>query len=248
MMLKQLLEWGRFKEAALDILYPKDIECAVCAGKLDNSAMLGVCGWCMDLLPLIIGPFCEKCGKPKRNENEHCAECDGIKIHFEQALSVFEYTASIQRLIYRLKYRREQYLSSVLGGFLAKRLKEQKGWDYSALVAVPLHKKRQRERGFNQSVLLASEISLKLDVPVLRDVLVRTKETSVQAGLGRHERFANLRQAFSVNGRSGFEGKKVVLVDDIFTTGSTVNECSRVLIEAGAEKVYVLTVATGRPS
>lgn len=202
MMPNQLLEWGRFTEAALDILYPKDRVCAVCASKLDNSAILGVCGWCMDLLPFITGPFCGKCGKPTKCEAEHCAECDGIKIHFEQALSVFEYTASVQRLIYRLKYRGEQYLSSVLGGFLTKRLKEQKGWDYSALVAVPLHKKRQRERGFNQSALLASEVSLKLDVPVLRDVLMRTKETLVQAGLGRQQRFANLRHAFSVNGKS----------------------------------------------
>lgn len=241
------MEWDRFKEATLDILYPKQRSCAVCDNKIDNSAIMGVCAWCMDLLPLITGPVCGKCGKPKKGETDHCTECDGIKIHFEQALSVFEYTASVQRLIYRIKYRGEQYLSCVLGGFLAKRLKEQKGWDYSALVAVPLHKKRQRERGFNQAALLASEISMMLDVPVIRNVLVRTKETSVQAGLGRQERFANLRQAFSVNEKSGIEGKRVVLVDDIFTTGSTVNECSRVLIEAGAEKVYVLTVATGKP-
>lgn len=244
---KRISEFGRYKEAALDILYPKDGVCAVCGNKLDKSADMGVCAWCNDLLPLIKSPFCEKCGKPKMTENEVCAECDDVYNHFEQAMSVFEYTASVQRLIYRFKYKGEQYLSHVLGGFLAKRLKEQKDWDYSALIAVPLHRKRRRERGFNQSELLASEIALRLDVPVLSDALSRTKETSVQAGLKRQERFANLSHAFSVNRKSGIRGKRIVLVDDIFTTGSTVNECSRVLLEAGAEKVYVLTVATGRP-
>jgi ComF family protein len=247
MFRKRILAIGHYKEAALDILYPKDSVCAVCGNKLDNRANLGICAWCNDLLPLITNPFCEKCGKPKKAEIELCAECDGVHNHFEQAMSVFEYTASVQRLIYRFKYRGEQYLSHVLGGFLAKRLKEQKDWDYNALIAVPLHRKRQRERGFNQSALLASEIALRLDMPVLFDALSRVKETSVQAGLGRQERFANLRQAFSVNEKSEIQGKRIVLVDDIFTTGSTVNECSRVLLEAGAEKVYVLTVATGRP-
>lgn len=241
------MELSRFKGATLDILYPKERVCAVCANKIDKTAILGVCAWCIKLLPLITGSFCGKCGKPKKGEAEHCMECDGIQNYFEQALSVFEYTASVQRLIYRFKYSGEQYLSHVLGGFLANRLKEQQDWDYNALVAVPLHRKRQRERGFNQSALLASEVSMRMDVPVLRDVLVRTKETAVQAGLGRQERFANLRQAFVVNDKAVIEGKRVVLVDDIFTTGSTVNECSRILIEAGAEKVYVLTVATGRP-
>jgi ComF family protein len=244
---KYVLESDRYKEAMLDIIYPKDRACAVCGNKLENSTMLGVCAWCMDILPLITDPFCEKCGKPKKADNEICVECDGVHNHFERAMSVFEYTAGVQRLIYRFKYRGEQHLSYVFGGFLAKRLKEQKNWDYSALVAVPLHRKRHRERGFNQSALLAKEIALRLDVPVLFDALSRTKETSVQAGLGRQERFANLSQAFSVNDKSGIQGKRVVLVDDIFTTGSTVNECSRVLLEAGAEKVYVLTVATGRP-
>ncbi len=243
-------EFYLYKESALDILYPREIACEVCGNKLcktDDKAIFGVCAWCMDLLPLIKDPFCEKCGKPKKAETELCTECDGEHIHFEQAMSVFEYTASVQRLIYRFKYRGEQYLSHVLGGLLAKRLKEQRNWEYSAIVAVPLHKKRQRERGFNQAALLASTVAARLDVPVLPDALARTKETSVQAGLGRQERFANLRQAFHIKDKEGIKGKRIILVDDIFTTGSTVNECSRVLLEAGAEKVYVLTVATGRP-
>jgi len=244
---KYILTLKNYKESALDILYPKETVCAVCENKLDKNASMCICEKCMELLPFIKGHFCEKCGKPKRSEGESCKECYGEKIHFEQAVSVFEYTASIQRLIHRFKYKGERYLSHCLGGFLAKKLKEQRNWDYSGIVAVPLHKKRQCERGFNQSELLSQVLAERVEVPVLSDTLIRIKETSVQAGLGRQERFANLKQAFHIRDKEGIIGKRIVLVDDIFTTGSTVNECSRVLIEAGAEKVYVLTVATGRP-
>jgi len=241
------LEILAFKEATLDILYPKEQVCAVCANKLDKSAVLGVCIWCLDVLPQISQPYCEKCGKPLDYKTEPCNECEGVNNYYEQALSVFEYTAGVQRLIYRFKYRGEQYLSHFLGGFLSKRLKEQKDWEYSYLVPVPLHKKRLRERGFNQASLLASEIAKNLNLTVLGDVLLRIKETSVQAGLGRQERFVNLKQVFSVKDSLKLKGQSVVLVDDIYTTGSTANECSRVLLEAGVKKVYVLTVATGRP-
>lgn len=237
-----------YKEAALDIVYPKELNCSICKSKLSNKSFFEVCERCITTLPFINEPFCEKCGKPKESELMNCTECEGVHHYFEQALSVFEYTDRIQRLIYRFKYGGEQHLSYTLGGFLAEKLKGKKDWDANCLVAVPLSKKRLRERGFNQSALVAEELSSKLIILLLRNALVRTKETFAQAGLGRQERLTNLRFAFQVKEPDLVKNKKIVLIDDIFTTGSTANECSRVLREAGASKVYVLTIATGRPN
>jgi len=238
---------GVFKNTILEVFYPENLDCAICNNKIKDKAINGVCAFCMDFLPLINSNFCKRCGKPKDDTGESCAECDGVQYYFERAVSVFEYSTAVQRLIYRFKYRSETHLSRVLGNFMAQRLSEQKDWKYDAIVPVPLHKKRQSERGFNQALLLTSNISQTLDIPLIENILHRTKQTLVQAGLGRHERFSNLKNAFSVGDNSKIKGKSIVLVDDIYTTGSTVNECSRALIDAGAIKVYVLTLATGRP-
>jgi len=239
--------FGKFMDTILDVLYPQELDCAVCGNKLKEGAMNGICAFCINILPLINSNYCKRCGKPENNSGESCVECDGIQYYFDQALSVFEYSSAVQRLIFRFKYRNETQLSRVLGNFMAQRLREQKDWRYDAIVPVPLHRKRQSERGFNQALLLTSAISQIVDVPVVENTLFRTKQTPVQAGLGRHERFANMKHAFSVSNNTRIKGKNIVLVDDIYTTGSTTSDCSRALLDAGALKVYVLTLATGRP-
>jgi len=237
---------GGYKNTALDIVYPKGLECIICNQKISEVSEKGLCKWCEDTLPIIKNPFCDRCGKPKVDQAQVCAECSDLDLYFDQAVSLFEYTASVQRLIYRFKYRGEQYLSEALGLLLSGKLKET-SWKYDIIIPVPLHIKRFRNRGYNQAHLLAKTIASVFDKPVLSDVVFRTKETLVQAGLGRQERFVNLTGAFQTKNRDKIKDKSIVLIDDIYTTGSTVNECSRVLLESGARQVFVLTVATGKP-
>jgi ComF family protein len=111
------------------------------------------------------------------------------------------------------------------------------------IVPVPLHPKRLRWRGFNQSVLLAREVSRAYDLPMNPFILVREKETSPQTQLSEEERRKNVRRAFSVRSAESLDGKAVLLVDDVYTSGATVNECSRILVQSGAREVYVLTLA-----
>lgn len=114
------------------------------------------------------------------------------------------------------------------------------------IVPVPLHRSRKAERGYNQAELLAKYLSSKLGIPLNSRNLIRTKATKIQNKLSRHEREQNLKDAFIIRQSNVFKDKRILLVDDIFTTGATVNECSRILMECGVKEVYVITIATGR--
>lgn len=235
-------------ETILDVLYPQSQKCVVCDNKANGHLINGICSNCMQFMPFINEDSCLRCGKALVKDKEKCMECDGITLYFEQAMSVFEYSPALQRLIYRFKYGEETYLYRNLGDFMAQKLKSNISWDYDFLIPVPLHKKRSLHRGYNQAYLLTKSISQSLNVHIAKDVLHRTKDTMVQAGLKKTDRLENLKGAFEVSKGNYLKDKKIVLVDDIYTTGSTVNECSRVLREAGAEKVYVLALAAGRPA
>jgi len=166
--------------------------------------------------------------------------------HFDRAISVLHYTPEVRQLIHRFKYGGISYLSRTLGRWMAQAYKQRCDWELDIILPVPLHPRRQRQRGFNQSALLARELGRYIDVPVKENVLVRKKYTPAQAGLSKFQRMQNLRGAFEVREPETVRGKSVLLVDDVFTTGSTVDECSKVLLQAGVQRVYVITLTTGR--
>ncbi|MBM7582620.1 ComF family protein [Caldicoprobacter guelmensis] len=233
------------KEAILDILYPQNIACILCRQRVRDIDDKGVCRACADALPVIVPPVCPKCGRPVVEEGI-CNDCAYVLYHFEQAVSVLHYTPEIKQLIHRFKYGGVSYLSRTLGWWMVQAFEQRCNWNVDVIVPVPLHSRRQRQRGFNQSALLARELGRYIGVTVNEDVLVRKKYTSPQAGLSKFQRMQNLQGAFEVKAPEAVRDKSVLLIDDVFTTGSTVDECSRVLLEAGARKVYVFTLATGR--
>lgn len=234
------------KEAILDILYPQNITCIVCRQRRRDIDQKGLCLNCANTLPFVTPPVCGKCGRPLASGDIMCVDCLYAGYHFEQAASVMHYTPDIKRLIHRFKYGGISYLSRIMGWWMVEAFKQRCGWDVDIIIPVPLHPKRQRQRGFNQSALLAKEIGKNTGVVVDEHVLIRNKYTPAQAGLDKFQRMHNLRDAFAVKDPSVVKGKVILLVDDVFTTGSTVDECSRALLKAGAEGVYVLTLATGR--
>ncbi len=140
-----------------------------------------------------------------------------------------------------MKYRGKTQLAPVLAGLITQTHPAPTNVD--VLVAVPLHPDRLREREYNQALLLAHHLGRHWNLPVLIDVLRRTKPTLPQTSLTRRERLKNLRRCFAVATPSAVEGKTALLVDDVFTTGTTVNECAKALRKAGAEAVYVQTLA-----
>jgi ComF family protein len=159
-----------------------------------------------------------------------------------RALAAFD--GSLQAAIHRWKYEGKTYLTPFIAEWMAEGLNRY--WELHSLdllLPVPLHPQRLRERGFNQALLLTEELSRRTGIPYLKTILKKKKPTLPQVNLSGVEREKGLREAFHVTEKEKLLGKSVLLVDDVYTTGATVNECSKVLLKGGAEKVHVLTLA-----
>lgn len=188
---------------------------------------------------------CTVCGVPfpaGAGGGHVCGDCARTPPPYTRAVAPLVFGGAVRTAVHALKYDGLRCMTGFLTGRFAGRLG---GWfpDTSVVAPVPLHQNRLRERGFNQSLLIAMGAAKELDASLSIDGLVRTRDTMPQVALPPREREANVKGAFAVAGKDEFAGRGVLLVDDVFTTGATVRECARVLRKAGAEKVYVLTVA-----
>lgn len=234
--------------ALLDLLYPEKNVCFIC-DEHDSSANIShICYNCLQEMTFLKGPRCSICGKPleKGYLQEKCHDCMQEEHYFAKAISPLEYTGRVKEAIYKYKYGKKSYMYRALGPLLVQALRDQSFDDVDIITPVPLHKKKMAQRGFNQSELLAHYVSKSLNIPLNKKDLVRIRNTDIQNKLGKSERYKNIKGAFKVKNSQAFYGLTVLLIDDILTTGATVDECSRVLIKSGAQKVYVLTLATGR--
>lgn len=193
-------------------------------------------------------PFCENCGEPFEGAISgvfHCANCQERNWHFTRARAFYPSEGCVRDAILGFKYQQQFYQRRRLVEWLDaafERHAANEPWD--ALVPVPLHTLRRRDRGFNQAMELARGLSKRRAIPVL-DCLKRLRETGSQTRLAREDRWRNLRNAFDL--RSGFDvrGKNLLVIDDVFTTGATSEGCAQVLHKAGARSIGVLTVARG---
>lgn len=236
----------------LDWIYPP--VCEICGCGLSDGKAL--CVHCERELPRIVAPFCDVCGEGFEGQIDgvfDCPNCREVSFHFEFARAAMLRSDRVLELVHRLKYGREVHLAGALGrlamgAFSDRRLKVamEENWP---LVPVPLHRSRQRERYFNQAEEISRAIALETGLEVAR-LLKRVRKTETQTRLSRRQRMENLKDAFSIRLRWGgevnlAERPGVILVDDVFTTGSTVDACAKVLRKAGAERVAVLTVMRG---
>ncbi len=181
----------------------------------------------------------------KTKADRLCPDCLRADHVFDAGLSVFEYVEPIRGLVHRYKYSKEYYLGRSLAYFMAE-LYRASGWKAQVVIPVPLHKNKLKSRGFNQALLLAEYVAHRCRMACLTDVLVRQVDTGTQTRLSRREREENLKHAFHIAKPFRIAGRDILLIDDIYTTGATVDNCSRALKSAGAGMVYVLTLATGR--
>ena len=231
-------------KALADVIFPP--QCMACGTVLRDKS-LPLCGSCFDQIKFIRSPLCPCCGHPftERKEKDHlCGDCLLSAPAFSTARALGQYDTVLMDVIHRFKYGGKVSLGERLGELMAHftypsfHLR-----DYSLVIPVPLHPRRLRQRGFNQALILAREIarcaSLRLDISSLRRIVC----TEPQVGLGRDKRSLNIKGAFSVTDPGRIKGEKIVLVDDVYTTGSTARECALTLMKNKAEKVAVLTLA-----
>jgi len=232
-------------EAFLNALYPP--HCAQCLA--DTASGVHVCANCARQAPRIEPPFCQQCSQPFEGAIDGeftCAQCGDRPMHFDCAVARYLSRGIVREFIHRFKYDRQYYLRQPLANWLAETLEDARmtARPFDAFVPVPLHRARYRERDFNQAEVLARLVAKRAGKPVLH-ALQRIRYTTTQTRLDREQRMENLRNAFHVRHASLVQSRHLVLVDDVFTTGSTVEECARVLCQAGAASVRVVTVARG---
>jgi competence protein ComFC len=192
---------------------------------------------------LVKPPYCQKCGRPIR-EGGLCRVCRKYGRSYTKHRAVGIYDGVLAEAVKSLKYRSRMSISRRLGRMMSTiALADAEMREAELIVPVPLHRVRERERGFNQTLLLAREISKEMGVPVVERVLVRKRYTRQQTTLSRKERRPNVAGAFNVLDSGPIEDKRILLIDDVTTTGATLEECAALLNEAGALAVYCLSAA-----
>lgn len=226
-----------------DALFPMYCTCDVCGEELVADTRYRLCSRCVDELPFADGHRCLSCGVPLKDESDYCNRCQYQKYAFVKNRSPLVYDGLAKKAIYTLKFGKKKYIAQTLGALMADEFLKS-GMQAEIIVFVPMTDKEEKKRGFNQSELLAQEVGGRLDIPVL-PALVKIKDTSAQKELRRKDRATNLEGAFSC-AFGQVKGRKLLLVDDIFTTGATADECAKVLLKAGAREVNVLTCAVTR--
>ena len=236
------------------VLFPSD--CRLCSTPLIAVSRLPVCSECLNSLEPVHAPQCVLCGERLAPAqllvgDAHCQACRDYPPEFERAVSYGEYSGALRELVHLLKYDGVLPAARPLGKLLAVAIEELCLGNISVsdslpiLVPVPLHGGKRRERRFNQEELIAREARKYLPANFDMDcaVLIRQRETRSQVGLDREARITNMRGAFRVAAADRIQGRTIIVVDDVMTTGTTVSECARVLRGAGADRVFAATVA-----
>ena len=230
----------------LDLFLPTS--CSYCNSPVADSAVPFFCSSCWSDFSCIADPVCPLCGKPfessealSRSPSHHCLSCRQTPPTFDQAVSIGYFEGPLREAIHQFKYRPCRALGRPLALWMAKNIRPVGGID--RIVPVPLHTSRLRQRGFNQALILAYELSRTFSLPLSFDNLQRVRPTRPQVELSGTERIKNVAGAFELRWPGEMRDRDVLLIDDVYTTGATMNECARVLKDAGASRVTALTIA-----
>lgn len=238
-------EFNSYWRSFIRLLYPAN--CVLCRIPLLLEE-LNICRECSRKIEHLKTPLCSKCARPLPpygSQRSLCSTCRSEKPHFDHGFALVPYDDRVKQILLEVKFHKKLWLLQIFKNRLEHSSLSPKLSGYDLLVPVPLDWRRIRERGFNQSVVIAKMIrnlSSKNKLPIL-NVLKKKKRTPPQSKLRREERLANLENAFYTNASTKIRGKHVLLIDDIFTTGSTINECAKTLKQHGAERVDFFAIA-----
>ncbi|MFA5635868.1 MAG: ComF family protein [Anaerovoracaceae bacterium] len=241
-MIKEL--WS----SLLDLVYPSNIYCINCGRPIDDRFPYSLCPFCVRSIRWANKATCQSCGKPMSVQTDTgiCSECTKECRKFDRGYTCVHYGMAERQLIHQLKYKDKDYLADYLAELMHERIDAEK-LEPDLVVPVPMHKSKERRRGYNQAGLLAKHIAGRLGKPYFSRLLTRTSDTTPMSGLSAEQRKKNVQDVFTVAKwvQITIYDKTILLVDDVFTTGSTTEACSQALKAAGARKVYVLTFAAG---
>ncbi len=230
----------------LDSIYPKS--CVVCASPLEfdrRNQKERMHEECKRFLKPLTGPVCCKCGKSVSEDDTLCEDCKKTERTFDGAVAVFEYNTAIKESVYRFKYNNKREYAASFAYMIEKTHGEIiRLWKPDVIIPVPMHAEKKKVRGYNQAELLAKETADIFGIRMDADALVRKKMTVPQKELSTGNRYKNLNGAFGV--RKDLTGRRVLLIDDIYTTGATFDACAQTLKSAGAAKVYGTSLCIGR--
>ena len=249
---------GRAAATLFFTFFPAD--CRICGSPLIRVSRLPVCEGCLIALRPLKGSYCSVCGEAVHvpgytgAEESRCPLCQRTDPPFERAVAYGSYEGGLRDLIHVFKFQQVRPAAAILGRMVAEtmaNLEPAMPVGTIVVVPVPLHKRKQAQRGFNQAETIARAALKQLSRPqkpkkrfeLCTGVLLRRRETGSQIGLTRHQRRENLRGAFAVSDPTRILNRDILLLDDVYTTGTTASECARVLLRAGAARVWVVTVA-----
>ena len=238
----------------LDLIYPNDIYCIACGRPLPTGTVLPLCEKCTSEILWVSGRLCGKCGKPlsENNPKELCHDCDCEKHYFDKGYSCALYHGHTADIIRDLKYRDKPGYCDAVATLMVARIKAEAGstgelpaWD--AIVPVPMYHVKKERRGYNQADLIARGLSKRLDIPFYANALTRNRDTGIMSSLSLGDRMQNLAGALCVAPcfRDKLRGKKILLVDDVYTTGSTADACAETMKALGCLSVDLITFAIG---
>jgi ComF family protein len=234
-----------FLAGLVDILFPP--ACILCKMSISlNYKKTQVCHACQDSIKKNNPPFCGKCSRPLKNPlRDFCKICEHQSLHFDHAWGACRYDDTMKRLIHLFKYGQKTALRhlffSLINDFVQNYNIKIRSFDH--IIPVPIHPTRLRERGFNQSELIAQIISDNYHIPLSKNSLIRIRHTPNQARVSKKERWTNTYQAFRIKQPFHLTNKNILIIDDLYTTGATSCEIARILKNAGAGKVCILTLA-----
>lgn len=230
----------------IELIYPG--RCPLCSDIVMPKGELA-CPECKTEAPYITEPKCVKCGKALRHcEDEYCRDCSTQTHFFDKGLALFAYDDMVKHSIYRYKYENKREYADFYAYEICRRLGEEMlSWKADAIIPIPLHRSRQRVRGYNQAQLIAERVGKRLSIPVLSHYVCREKKTTAQKQLNHTERQNNLKKAFKIR-QNDVKLDTVILLDDIYTTGSTIDAVAALLKNTGVKKVFFIALSIGQGS
>lgn len=235
---QELLSW----------LFPFGIYCICCGDFITVDKPYGLCDVCAEKLHWITGARCNICGKELAEQDTLCYDCEAEERHFDRGMSCVQYGRLEKELIHRFKYKDCGYLGRPVGDLMAERFLAEAELPLPDMItAVPMYRKKEQVRGYNQAAVIGKNVAKRLDRPYCADLLHRIRNTEPMNRLHAEERKENVKNAFHITEKycTIVNGRVILLVDDVYTTGSTADTCARLLKEAGAKAVIVLSFASG---
>ena len=232
----------------LGLIYPSNIYCISCGNIIDNSRPYSLCDTCVRTMKWANGRTCSRCGKILQEgyAPDLCTDCRDGEHVFEKGYTCAEYGAAERDILHQFKYKDKAYLGRKLAEIMYDRILAE-DLNMDMILPVPMFTRKEKKRGYNQAAVLAMSLAGLMEKPYDGKLLVRLAETEAMSSLGAADRRRNIQEAFTVlaDKKSIITEKTVLLVDDIYTTGSTADACSQTLLEAGAAEVYIFTFASG---